>query len=286
MELQNSLRTVQSAIEIHRWMSLPQIAIIPMRHLRFCLLTFALTMIAVASPNEAFARGGRGIPIPIVLTFGDSIKHQGNLPEKYSAEIRQAIGSTPSVGFHHSSFGVFWLDLWTWDGQYCLYDGNKYWLMSESQASELLDTPESQLRRPFFYTFPPGLVGLAALGAGCVVYRRIDLQRKRRQYESDAALFHQASSDSRYHEAVRLYADQQSDDSMALRTSAEALQQRFAFAVEYLESHGIPKTDAERGLYLLLTTIAKQQQSDEEFRRLCPGLVNDSQEPSAGHSMS
>jgi hypothetical protein len=77
------------------------------------------------------------------------------------------------VGFKFSYFGVFWLDLWTWDGEYCLFHDKEYWPVPKATAAALLDRPEEELTPPLAYTYPSLLLILAACLAlflvGCVI---------------------------------------------------------------------------------------------------------------------
>jgi len=231
----------------------------------------ALTLVAFGVLAANKAQGG----IPILITSGESIKHVGDVAPKLSAEIRQATGSNPSVGFHYSYFGVFWLGLWTWNGQYCFYNGNKYWLLSDAQAAAALDTTESQLHHPILYTFPPGLTVLIVVVAWGIAYDNSIRRKHRRQYEQDMALLRQAMSDSRYAEAVRLFAENQPDAARASgEASAQTPEQRFAAAVEYLASTGIPPTDADRSLRLVLAAAAARSKGEKQFEQLFPGLEN------------
>ena len=123
--------------------------------------TIALLAIMAAMlliPTQVEAR--RGI---VVINHGETVKEIGVVADEHVAEVREAIGTVPSVGFVHEGFGLFWLNIWTWNGRYCLYADDQYWELEPEQAATLLGTPEQQLSSPLFYRFPPGLLVLTVI---------------------------------------------------------------------------------------------------------------------------
>src|SRR5436305_621679 len=109
-----------------------------------------------SQPSSAHAKG------IILITHGDSVSHLGDV----AAEYRAADLPATAVGYKYSYFGVFWLDLWTWGGTYCLYKDKSYWELTPAQAAQLLKKSEADLGKPFLYHVPLGLVALI----GVVVY--------------------------------------------------------------------------------------------------------------------
>src|SRR5437667_25085 len=91
-----------------------------------CFRSFAGVVVASAllSPNEARA---------YLFTWGESISHIGDS----SVKTPQNPGVT-KVGYKFSYFGVFWLDLWTSGGTYCVYEGNHYNAIQPAEAAHLL----------------------------------------------------------------------------------------------------------------------------------------------------
>ena len=93
------------------------------------------------------------------------MKEIGEVPEEHHEAIRTELGGPANVGFVHHAFGLFWLDIWTWDGRFCLYHGDKYWEIDAEQAAVFLGKPIDKLGKPIFYTLPPGLLVLIAIVA-------------------------------------------------------------------------------------------------------------------------
>ena len=104
------------------------------------------------------------------------------------------------MGFIHQAFGLFWLDIWTWEGRFCLYRDDQYWEIDAEQAAVLLGKPVDKLfGKPIFYTLPPGLLVLIAIAAIFIPYKIIS-SRKEKKLEK---LF----DDSRYQHALKMISD-------------------------------------------------------------------------------
>jgi hypothetical protein len=142
-----------------RWLSLPLLAA--------TLLLF--------SPAKAEAG--------VLITRGDTIGELGAIdPELLKAAD---LPSNLKVGYKYSYFGVFWLDFWTYDGEFCLYTTKEegYNPIEASVAAELLNISEDQLKAPFLYRFPLGLwiiIGFGGLfvlsiAASAVIGKKEDL---------------------------------------------------------------------------------------------------------------
>src|SRR5262245_23198682 len=119
-------------------------------------LAFRVGLLLIISllftPLEARAKGF------YLITYGDTIGHLG--------DVSPQPGETPSrvtVGIKSSYAGIFWIDLWTWGGQFCLYKDNHYQPIDHATVVQLLGKPESEVREPFLYRFPLGRLILAVL---------------------------------------------------------------------------------------------------------------------------
>ena len=64
-------------------------------------------------PSPAEARR-RGIPIGAIINTGKTVKHVADVPQEHRAAIQRQLESQDvAIGYVHSRFGLFWLDLWT-----------------------------------------------------------------------------------------------------------------------------------------------------------------------------
>ena len=118
-----------------------------------------LLAIAFLLPGSAEARG------VVVFNHGEDIVDIGEVAEEHKESVRTEIGGDAKIGYIHNAFGVFWLNIWTWDGRYCLYLNDQYWEFEPEQAATLPGQPDRALRNPLLYTFPPGLLVLIAIVA-------------------------------------------------------------------------------------------------------------------------
>jgi hypothetical protein len=125
-----------------------------------------LSLVALGILLLAPAPASAGIPIPIIWGEGDEIDHVQDLPPQLKQELAKEVKGMPSsvaVGFHYKRLHVFWANLWTWEGTYCLYAGDQYWPLTLAQVVALTGKSESDFSKPFLYKFPLGLLILGGV---------------------------------------------------------------------------------------------------------------------------
>jgi len=222
----------------------------------------AAAVAALALWSRPSAAHAKGI---ILITRGDSISHLGDV----AAELQVADLPATAVGYKYSYFGVFWLDLWTWGGTYCLYKDKTYWELTPAQAAQLLKKSEAELGKPFLYHVPLGLVILVVVVGGALVMKVFE---KSPEQKLDALL-----KEERYQKALEVfYAHANAPLEPAPAAASEAItaappegaaaptptaedqaQARlaagFEAAVEYLAGQGVEREEAGRNLAALLT---------------------------------
>jgi hypothetical protein len=224
--------------------------------------TLLLAGVLLFSPSQASA-------VPILITSGEQFSYLGEVPAELKAAIRADTKADPAVGYKYSHFGIFWLALWTWDGDYCLYQGNKYWKLTPAQAAILLKKPEAELSKPFWYRFPPGLLVVGGLVAFSVAAGVLS-QRPQKKLKK---LF----ADARYQKALEVFSAQMEKETAAAQQKAAATadqggqsseevpddpgrqERAFEAAVQHLMSEGIPKDEAEKNLTLMLNAVSQAQ---------------------------
>jgi hypothetical protein len=224
------------------------------------LCAAAVAALAFLSPAQAHAKG------IILITHGDTVSHLGEVAPQYRGPD---LPST-SVGFKYSYFGIFWLDLWTWDGTYCLYKDNTYWELTSADAALMLNKSEADLSKPFLYHVPLGLVALVGLVLFAVVAR---LVRKTPEQKAAALL-----KEERYQKALEIFWAHANTPAEAppapapVATAADAaaapptptaeeqeererarLAAGFEAAVEYLASQGVERELAGQNLAALIS---------------------------------
>ena len=216
--------------------------------------------------------------VPFLITYGDSISQLAPLPSDKKGTLEKLTKPGAEVGYKYSYFGLFFLDLWTWGGEYCLFEGKSFWSLKPEQAADLLSVPVEKLPKPFFYRFP-SLLSLLVLGILALVI----IGRFVKSDEEEAA---ELLKDERYREALDLarkkYEEQlaaapASDGEKASDQPAEASEEKsededatgsaLLAAVGVGESHligkGIKAVDAKAKMLLLarIEILRKKQEA-------------------------
>ena len=128
----------------------------------------------------------------VLITHGDTIAHLGDITADQKAFVRQQVKQVAQrdldvqVGYKYSYFGVFWLDLWTWGGTYCLYQGKDFMDIPPQMAAMFLGKSEGDLSTPFWYRFPPLLlilIGLGILLVAAAIFKKSPQQRAQQLLE-------------------------------------------------------------------------------------------------------
>jgi hypothetical protein len=195
-----------------------------------------------------------------LITRGDTITHIGDV----SPQNRQAL-EAGKVGYKYSYWGVFWVDLWTWGGDYCVYEGERYRPIQRGEAARLLGKPESELGTPFLYKVPLGWLILGPL----ILIGVISSVLEKRKRDPTAQLF----EDPRYKRALDIFsaeyakqppvaegaqaAEEQPppEDGSRMRTALEA-------GVQHLIALGVPRDEAERNLSTMILLLAQAHQQE------------------------
>jgi hypothetical protein len=136
------------------------------RSLSLALPALALATVAL-SGQEAEAKG------IMIVTYGEAVLHYADLATEVRQALKDETGHDLQVGYLYSNFGVFWLDLWTWGGEYCLYEGDNVLRLTPEELAEVMKTTPDKLGKPLLYTFPLGLSILLALGLGAFAWARM-----------------------------------------------------------------------------------------------------------------
>lgn len=122
------------------------------------LLFAVLLMGMFLMPSKAEAKG------LLLITYGDSIKHMADVPAEAKEAITKDLGPDVAIGYKYSYAGMFWLDIWTWGGEYCLFKDKTFWSLKPEQAAQLMGVKESELKKPLLYSYPPLLMLVLLVG--------------------------------------------------------------------------------------------------------------------------
>jgi hypothetical protein len=150
-------------------------------------LVGGLIAYALFCPTGAHAGG-------IVITSGEHITPIGDA----APSAKPMLGSA-QVGYKYGYWGVFWIDLWTHGGTYCVFEGDRYKPISAANAAELLGKRESEIGPPLLYTVPLGWMLIVPV----IFTWLILIDREDRKQKRIAALF----QDPRYKGALKTLED-------------------------------------------------------------------------------
>jgi hypothetical protein len=215
----------------------------------------AATLLAYVlfSPSDANAGA-------VLITHGDTISHVG--------EAGAENGRTLKVGYKWSYWGIFWLDLWTWGGTYCVYEDKRYQPIEPAHAAVLMGKKESDLGRPFLYSVPLGWLIVVPL----VVIGFIAGALEKRKPNQLTQLF----QDPRYQKAIQIMNEEYdrqgaeapaSPDQGAEQQANTGNEGRFRVAfdagVQHLVDQGIPRPEGEQNLAIMVQALANVPQQEQ-----------------------
>ena len=132
----------------------------------------------------------------VLITYGDDISKVADIPADQLEGVKQDTGaSNPAIGYKYSMFGIFFLNIWTWSGEYVLYEDDNYWDLGTEGAAQILGTAPDQLKKPLGYTIPPGLVLILVLIIGGVVWKLV-LSKGGSSSSSDSSMMEKAKAEA------------------------------------------------------------------------------------------
>jgi hypothetical protein len=130
-----------------------------------------LVLLLNATPASA-----RGI---MIVNTGTDILHVDEVPADKKAEIESATQPGVSLGYMYSRFGVFWLDVWRWDGKFVLYSGDNFWALPDAELAQVMNVKSmSDISRPWKYRMPWGLLVLVVIAVGGVAMAILGRKKK------------------------------------------------------------------------------------------------------------
>lgn len=224
-----------------------------MRFQNLVRLLSVLVLLGVVSldTNTAQARR-RGA---IVINTGGKTHDLGEITPSAKARLVKLYGPDVKVGYVHERFGLFWLDIFCWDGSYAVYSEDATSINAEpisaEQAASALGISPDELSPPLSYTLPPGMFVFPILGC---VSAFVAIRNHNEDVEAAAAL-EDITEDLRYQEALRIVGERMAErDDPATAATAPA-DGGMAEGVEYLVQHGIPREAAEENLEWLVNAI-------------------------------
>lgn len=207
-------------------------------------LALTALLVTLLAPADAHARR-RGIGI---INTGDNVSHVGDVAQDHREMVMAETGSPEAkVGYLYKRFGLFWVNVWTWDGKYCLYDdSDTVWELDQEQAANLMGVTPEDVAPPFVYKFPPGLPVLLALG-GFIVFSRV--REGQAEKEVQALL-----DDSRYQRALSILQGEDGDADPEVTEVDPSI--AFERAVASLTEAGVPREEAQANLSKIVAAMS------------------------------
>lgn len=120
------------------------------------LLLVVLILLTLTPEAQARRR------LPLLITTGEKVLEIADIPEDSPAKKKF---SDAKIGYRCEHVGLFRMALWTWDGEFCIYSDEENTLVVEtpSAISAVTGVRESEIKKPFSYTFPPLLIIVVAI---------------------------------------------------------------------------------------------------------------------------
>jgi hypothetical protein len=128
------------------------------------LLFFVFATLLIGAGQAQARRGFK------LFTMGETVSEVGTVSDDVTRAITADTGPRLNkIGFKYDYFGLFWLDLWNWGGEYVAYNSlneDTVYKVSKTQAADMMGIDEGKLGKPLNYRFPyllMILIGLALL---------------------------------------------------------------------------------------------------------------------------
>ena len=130
-----------------------------------------LALLLVCFAGERSAHAGKGF---LLITSGDEIRKVADLKPEFKELADQEMGAGIQIGYMYQHFGLFFLEVWTWDGKYVLFRDDEYWDPPEAELAQMAGVSSVEdLGKPWQYTFKPGLLAIVVLIGGFVAFKML-----------------------------------------------------------------------------------------------------------------
>ena len=138
-------------------------------------------LVVLSLPSRALARR-RGF---VLITFGDKVTKICDAAENSLATQGFA---DATVGYRYDQFGVFFVPIWTWGGEFCVYSDEEqtYTPGTPEELALITGVPMENITKPFFYSFPLGFDIILAIILLAVAVKIKDRIMGTGQTEADA----------------------------------------------------------------------------------------------------
>lgn len=99
----------------------------------------------------------------IVVGAGETLDHLASFDAETSQRLQAEVGFVdPAVGLKYEYFSLFFLKVWTWEGDVVIYEKGEdlYIEVTPEELREYTGRSSDEFGRPFLYRFPLGQIVL------------------------------------------------------------------------------------------------------------------------------
>lgn len=109
--------------------------------------------------------------IPIIFGGGTTVSHVADADMSGDQELQAELGfEDPAIGYEYEYFSIFFLDVWTGEGQPVLYDqsSDRYLPLDDELMQALTGRTADSVSAPFLYHVPLGWIVFGSLLLGAI----------------------------------------------------------------------------------------------------------------------
>lgn len=141
-----------------------------------------IAVIVFLLPSETQARAR----IPLLITYGEKMTPIADVPNDAPVKVEYP---DAAVGYRYDHVGIFWMELWTWNGEFCVYSDDKSTAIigMPEEISLATGIPESKITKPFFYSCPPLLGTIVLLGVLAGLVKIMEIRSEAKEVETRVA---------------------------------------------------------------------------------------------------
>lgn len=195
---------------------------------------------------SAHARG-----IPLFIQTGYASEEMGQIKPEHQQQL-VAAGENLKAGYVYQRVACFWINIWTWGGEYALFrdagSNIEYQPLSKEELADLIGEDPENIKPPLAYRVPFlfRIVGYAAVLGGVFLALGLALTF------ADKRKLKELRRDPTYQRAFEQLEKRLGPPEETTRISPKRKKKAIAEGADYLEKHDIVRADAEKHLELYI----------------------------------
>jgi hypothetical protein len=216
---------------------------------------FAALTLGTGSP--ASAKG-----LPLFLQTGYTSEEMGAIKPEFQAQLA-GMGGDIKAGYVYQRIGVFWINIWTWGGEFALFRNSgstiEYEALAKEELAAMIGVDPATIKPPLSYRIPFlfRLIGYAAaLGGAFLALGAVLMVVDKRKLAK-------LKSDPTYQRAFEQLEKRLGPPEETKRLPPKRIKKAIAEGADYLEKHDIPRAEAEKNLDLFTRETYKDADRSE-----------------------